>query len=215
MRHNVKINSNYKRSFCYYNENGKRVKIYNGKKFNKNIFPNREKNIKKRKALLKQLKEIIYSDIYITQSSQENILRRKADNAYDQSIFKERIALDLYEHPKDGSRAVALEISELIKKKQSENKKCIIGLATGSSPISIYKELIRLHKEEKLSFKNVIAFNLDEYLPMDPKSKHSYYNFMHDNLFNHIDIESENINIPRGDLNSNEVEQYCIQICQP
>ena len=117
MRHSIKINSNHKRSFCYYNENGKRVKIYNGKKFNKNIFPNREKNIKKRKVLLKELKEIIYSGIYKTEVSQEKNLRRKADNAYDQSIFKERIALDIYEHPKDGSKAVALEISELIKKK--------------------------------------------------------------------------------------------------
>ena len=211
MRHSIKINSNHKRSFCYYNKNGKRVKIYNGKKFNKNIFPNREKNIKKRKALLKELKEIIYSGIYKTEASQEKNLRRKADNAYDQSIFKERIALDIYEHPKDGSKAVALEISELIKKKQSENKKCILGLATGSSPISIYSELIRLHKEDNLSFKNVITFNLDEYLPMDPKSKHSYNKFMYDNLFNHIDIQSENINIPRGDLNPNEVEQYCIE----
>ena len=211
MRHSIKINSNHKRSFCYYNKNGKRVKIYNGKKFNKNIFPNREKNIKKRKALLKELKEIIYSGIYKTEASQEKNLRRKADNAYDQSIFKERIALDIYEHPKDGSKAVALEISELIKKKQSENKKCILGLATGSSPLSIYSELIRLHKEDNLSFKNVITFNLDEYLPMDPKSKHSYNKFMYDNLFNHIDIQSENINIPRGDLNPNEVEQYCIE----
>ena len=211
MRHLVKINSNPNRSFCYYNENGKRVKIYNGKKFNKEIFPNREKNIEKRKALLNELREIIYSGIYNLQGSQEKILIREADNAYDQSVFKERIALDLYEHPKSGSTAVALEISELIKKKQSENKKCVIGLATGSSPISIYSELIRLHKEDKLSFKNVITFNLDEYLPMDPKSKHSYNKFMFDNLFNHIDIEKENINIPRGDLNLNEVEKYCVE----
>ena len=77
--------------------------------------------------------------------------------------------MDLFEHPKSGSTAVALEISELIKKKQLENKKCVIGLATGSSPISIYSALIRLHREDKLSFKNVITFNLDEYLPMDPK----------------------------------------------
>ena len=191
MRHLVKINSNPNRSFCYYNENGKRVKVYNGKKFNKEIFPNREKNIEKRKALLNELREIIYSGIYTLQGSQEKILIREADNAYDQSIFKERIALDLYEHPKSGSTAVALEISELIKKKQLENKRCVIGLATGSSPISIYSELIRLHREDKLSFKNVITFNLDEYLPMDPKSKHSYNKFMFDNLFNHIDIEKQ------------------------
>ena len=91
MRHLVKINSNPNRSFCYYNENGKRVKIYNGKKFNKDIFPNREKNIEKRKAQLNELREIIYSSLYTLQGSQEKILSREADNAYDQSIFKERI----------------------------------------------------------------------------------------------------------------------------
>ena len=123
------------------------------------------------------------------------INKSAADNIYDQSIFKERIALDLYENPKNGSIAVATKIAELIKKKQAQNKHCIIGLATGSSPISIYEELVRLHKDEGLSFNNVITFNLDEYVPMDPNSIHSYYKFMYENLFNHIDINKKNISL--------------------
>ena len=215
MRHlyDIKINSNETRSFCYYNINGKRVKIYNGKKFNKNIYPNKEKDKTKRRVLLEKLKKIIEnnfeSDRLTTNKSFNN--KSAADNIYDQSIFKERIALELYEHSNDGAIAVATEIAELIKKKQAQNKYCIIGLATGSSPISIYDELIRLHKEEGLSFNNLITFNLDEYVPMDPNSIHSYYKFMYENLFNHIDINKKNIHIPKGDLSRKEIGKYCVE----
>ena len=88
---------------------------------------------------------------------------------------------------------------------------CVLGLATGSSPITIYSELVRLHKEENLSFKNVITFNLDEYWPMNKNSRHSYHKFMFDNLFNHIDIDKKNINIPKGNVSSNKLEKHCIK----
>ena len=74
------------------------------------------------------------------------------------------------------------------------------GLATGSTPLRIYRELVRLHREEGLSFKRVKAFNLDKYYPMQPTSLQSYHVFMHENLFRHIDIEPGNVHIPRGDL---------------
>ena len=211
--YDIKINSNETRSFCYYNINGKRVKIYNGKKFNKNIYPNKEKDRTKRRALLEKLKKIIENELKphsLTTKIYSN-KKRAADNIYDQSIFKERIALDLYEHPKDGSIAVATEIAELIKKRQSQNKYCVIGLATGSSPINIYGELIRMHMEEDLSFNNVITFNLDEYVPMDPNSIHSYNKFMYENLFNHIDINKNNIHIPKGDLSREEIGKHCVE----
>ena len=121
------------------------------------------------------------------------ITSRRADNLYDQSIFKERIALELYEHPKIGSKAAANEIANLIKEKQSKKKNCVLGLATGSSPISIYKELVRMHKEENLSFYNVITFNLDEYFPMSKVDLQSYVHFMNIHLFDHIDIKKEKI----------------------
>ena len=93
--------------------------------------------------------------------------------------------------------------------KQRKNEKCVLGLATGSSPLSIYKELIRMHKEDGLSFHNVITFNLDEYYPISSENLESYHTFMYENLFNHIDIDRDNINIPRGDLKKNEIEKYC------
>ena len=211
MGHKIKINPNPLRSFCYYNSNGKRIKVYNGRQFNEDIYPNKEKDLTKRKALLKRLKNIIKSNLGISKSNQNQIKRKRPKNLYDQSIFKERIPIELCEHPKFGSNSVANEIAELIKKKQSKNKNCVLGLATGSSPISIYKELIRLHKEENLSFHNVITFNLDEYIPMDPNSIHSYHKFMFENLFDHIDIDPNNINIPNGNINSDKIEKHCVE----
>ena len=121
----------------------------------------------------------------------------------------EKIHNVIFENSKSGSKAVAREIADLIKYKQSKKQKCILGLATGSSPITVYEELVNIHKKEKLSFKNVITFNLDEYYPISSENTESYYNFMHQHLFNHVDINKENINIPKGDLKKNEIEKYC------
>ncbi|MDG2341562.1 MAG: glucosamine-6-phosphate deaminase [Cytophagales bacterium] len=209
MGHKIKINSNPLRSFCYYNSNGKRIKVYNGKQFNEDLYPNKEKDLIKRTALLKRLKNIIDFNLGMSKSNKNQ--RRRSDNLYNQSVFKERIAIELYEHPKFGSNAAANEIANLIKEKQKNNKNCVLGLATGSSPISIYEELVRMHKEENLSFHNVITFNLDEYLPMDPNSIHSYHKFMFESLFDHIDIDPNNINIPNGNIDSDKTEKHCVE----
>ena len=108
-----------------------------------------------------------------------------------------------------GSEAVADEIASLIKEKQANGLPCVLGLATGSSPISVYNQLIKLHQEEGLSFKNVITFNLDEYYGLEPNDINSYHFFMHENLFDHIDIPAENINIPSGILEPKKVMDYC------
>ena len=110
-----------------------------------------------------------------------------------------------------GSKLVAREIADLILQKQKQNTTCILGLATGSSPIKVYEELIRLHKEEGLSFHNVITFNLDEYYPMEKENLESYHYFMHDHLFKHIDINPKNIHIPDGMVTSENVDQYCME----
>ena len=206
MRHSpeVKINFNKKRSFCYYNLDGKRFKIYNWKSPNKKIEPNKETDITIRKAELIKLKKAIEKDLKIRPVNIENSL-------YEQSVFNERIPISLFEHPIDGSIYVANCIADTIRKKQLDGEMCVLGLATGSSPITIYSELVRLHKEENLSFKNVITFNLDEYWPMNKNSRHSYHKFMFDNLFNHIDIEKKNINIPKGNVSPNKLEKYCIK----
>ena len=104
---------------------------------------------------------------------------------------------------------IAKEIAFTIKKKESAGKPCVLGLATGSSPLSVYKELIRLHQEEGLSFNNVITFNLDEYYPIQPHELQSYVRFMNEHLFNHIDIKPENIHIPDGTISKEKVLEYC------
>lgn len=122
----------------------------------------------------------------------------------------EKIHNVLFKTSKEASILVAREIAALIKEKTQSNSHCVLGLATGSSPIKVYEELVRMHKEEGLSFSNVITFNLDEYYPMDSSNIQSYHYFMHEHLFNHIDILPENINIPNGVIKSEDLYQYCI-----
>lgn len=110
---------------------------------------------------------------------------------------------------KQVSAAVARTIADLIREKQSQNKPAVLGLATGSTPTGVYAELVRLHKEQGLSFKNVITFNLDEYYPMQPNELQSYRRFMAEHLFDHIDIKRENTNVPDGTLPIEKVAAYC------
>ena len=121
----------------------------------------------------------------------------------------EKIHNVIFNNSIEGSKAVAREIADLITKKKNKKENCVLGLATGSSPITIYEELVKIHRNEGLSFKNVITFNLDEYYPISSENTESYYTFMHQHLFDHVDINKENINIPRGDLKKNEIEKYC------
>ncbi|CAL2088100.1 Putative glucosamine-6-phosphate deaminase-like protein BT_0258 [Tenacibaculum sp. 190524A02b] len=122
----------------------------------------------------------------------------------------EKIHNVVFKNSLEASKIVASEIAELIRQKAEVNQQCVLGLATGSSPIKVYEELVRLHKEEGLSFANVITFNLDEYWPMQPDDIQSYYHFMHEHLFNHIDVLPENVHIPDGTINPEEVYQYCV-----
>ncbi|MBQ4801850.1 glucosamine-6-phosphate deaminase [Aquimarina sp. MMG015] len=122
----------------------------------------------------------------------------------------EKIHNEIFQDSSYASKLAALEISDLIKQKQKEGKSCVLGLATGSSPIKVYEELVTLYRLGELSFNNVITFNLDEYYPMDTDNQQSYYHFMHQHLFDHVDINPENINIPSGNINLEEIDQYCI-----
>ncbi len=106
------------------------------------------------------------------------------------------------------ARLVADRIETLIRERKASGENAVLGLATGSTPIGVYKELIRRHREEGLSFRNVVTFNLDEYFPMDPGSIHSYHRFMRENLFDSIDIPDGSIHIPRGDIPRGDVERY-------
>ena len=132
----------------------------------------------------------------------------KSPGTLEETRF-EKIHSIIFDDSKNGSLAIAREISDLIKKKKKQNKNCLLGLATGSSPIYVYHELVRMHKEDGLSFKNVICFNLDEYYPMSSDDVKSYHHFMNIHLFDHIDIQKNNINIPDGSIKKEKINEYC------
>ena len=117
----------------------------------------------------------------------------------------------IFENSGDASKAVAQEVARLIKEKQDKKELCVLGLATGSSPKGLYLELVRLHKEEGLSFSNVVSFNLDEYYPMSPDSINSYVRFMKELLFDQVDILPENCHVPDGTLSKAEIADYCTE----
>lgn len=121
----------------------------------------------------------------------------------------EKMYTNIFDDSESASIWVAEEIASLIRNKSKRGETCVLGLATGSSPIGVYKELVRMHKDEDLSFKNVVTFNLDEYYPMEASRLQSYVYFMNDNLFNHIDIPKESINIPDGTIDIKDVYQFC------
>jgi glucosamine-6-phosphate deaminase len=123
----------------------------------------------------------------------------------------EKVPVTVYSSSKQASQAVAREIADLIQSKASKKETCVLGLATGSTPTNVYAELIRLHKEEGLSFKNVVTFNLDEYYPMQPGELQSYVRFMKENLLDHIDIDWKNVHIPDGTLPKERIFEYCQQ----
>lgn len=130
-------------------------------------------------------------------------------NLLEETRF-EKLPVSVFENPKAASLSVAHRIGDLIKEKQKNNSKAVLGLATGATPIAVYAELVRMHKEEGLSFKNVITFNLDEYYPMQPDAAQSYVSFMNDHLFDHIDIDKNNVNIPDGTLKLEEIPAFCL-----
>jgi glucosamine-6-phosphate deaminase len=148
--------------------------------------------------------------------SPEAILMQAADNEaaissgrIGQPITYEKIPTHIYADSKAASAAVAQEIADLIRQKQKENKSCVLGLATGSSPKTVYAELVRMHREEGLSFKNVISFNLDEYHPMEPDSIHSYYRFMKEQLFDLVDMPKDNYFLPDGTIPISLLQDHC------
>jgi glucosamine-6-phosphate deaminase len=127
----------------------------------------------------------------------------------DQATSLERIPTVIVGDHDELGRLVSCRIAELIRARGRAGRRTVLGLATGSTPIGVYRELIRMHREEGLSFAQVVTFNLDEYYPMDPGSVHSYHRFMWENLFSQLDIIPENVHIPRGDVRREQVEEEC------
>lgn len=103
--------------------------------------------------------------------------------------------------------AAAFVISRINKKNPTPDNPFVLGLPTGSTPIGMYRELVRFHKEGKVSFKNVVTFNMDEYVNLPEDHPESYHTFMRLNLFDHVDIQKENVNILNG--NAPDLDEEC------
>jgi glucosamine-6-phosphate deaminase len=122
----------------------------------------------------------------------------------------EKVPVTVYASNVVASRAVAAEIADLIRSRGKLGQRVVLGLATGSTPTGVYSELVRLHKQEGLSFKHVVTFNLDEYYPMKPDELQSYVRFMNEHLFDHIDIDRANVHIPDGTVGADSTSREAV-----
>jgi len=123
----------------------------------------------------------------------------------------DRIECQVYRSSAGASVRVAKQISDLVRERQKEGRSAVLGLATGSTPLGVYEELVRMHEQEGLSFRNVVTFNLDEYWPMPPDDLQSYRRFMNENLFDRIDINPANTHVPDGTCPEERVSEHCKQ----
>lgn len=138
-----------------------------------------------------------------------SVTRGPSRVAPDPLRARERIPTVIVDSPDELARRVAGRIAEIIREHEAAGQRTVLGLATGSTPIGVYRELIRMHREEGLSFANVVTFNLDEYFPMAPDSIHSFRRFMQENLFDHVDLDPANVHLPRGDVPRDQVAEEC------
>ena len=148
-------------------------------------------------------------DVGTGQAARERTAPRGPSRVPSRAAALERIPTVVADDHEDIARLVAARIAALIVEKQAAGETAVLGLATGSTPIGVYRELIRLHREDALSFASVVTFNLDEYFPMAPDNIHSYHRFMWENLFSHVDIPRANVHIPRGDVPRDQVDDEC------
>ncbi|MBW3543327.1 MAG: glucosamine-6-phosphate deaminase [Planctomycetes bacterium] len=132
-----------------------------------------------------------------------------SDPEVPQHLRHTKVPTLAFKNARDVARYVAGVVEKLIRANDAAGKQTVLGLPTGSTPTGVYRELIRIHREEGLDLSRVVTFNLDEYWPMDPASIHSYHRFMRENFFDHVNIRPENIHIPSGTVRRREVEAFC------
>jgi glucosamine-6-phosphate deaminase len=121
----------------------------------------------------------------------------------------EKVPVDVYNDSESASKTVAKRIAETIRRKQSEGSPCVLGLIAGSTAVSVYEELVSIHRTKGLSFKNVFVFNIDEYYPLSPQEIQSHYLYLYEYLFSNVDIPDENINLLRGDIPKDKISSFC------
>lgn len=119
----------------------------------------------------------------------------RPENAFERSVLTrlEKIPTDIYESAEEGANQIALDIAQLIRDKQKAGRFCVLALAGGNSPRNVYADLVRMHQEEGLSFRNVVIFNLYEYYPLAPNAINSNFNALKEMLIDHVDIDKQNV----------------------
>lgn len=131
-------------------------------------------------------------------------------NLLEENHF-EKLPVTVCHDKQIGSAKVAERIANLIQKNQQKGEKTVLGLSAGTNSVGVYSELVRMHREEGFSFKDVITFNLEEYYPMGPDVGQSMVHFMNENLFNFVDIDKSNVHIPDGTLREDEIHSFCLE----
>ena len=135
----------------------------------------------------------------------------RPENAFERSVLTrlEKIPTDIYETPEEGANQIAQDIAQHIRDKQKAGRFCVLALAGGNSPRNVYSALVRMHREEGLSFRNVIVFNLYEYYPLASDAVTSNLNALKEMLLDHVDIDQQNIFSPDGSIAKDTIFEYC------
>src|SRR5258706_871182 len=135
--------------------------------------------------------------------------RRLPPTTIESSRDRERLNTVVFPEHSDLAARVAERIVEVMQREARTKGKVVLGLATGSTPLGVYEELIRLHQAGDVDFSHVITFNLDEYYPMSPDRPHSYHRYMWENFFAHVNIPKHNVHIPEGVTPRERVNDAC------
>ncbi|MDR0681364.1 MAG: glucosamine-6-phosphate deaminase [Dysgonamonadaceae bacterium] len=121
----------------------------------------------------------------------------------------EKLPVSIFSEVEIASELVAKQVARLIREKDQKGEKCVLGLIAGSTAVGVYEKLVEMHQKEKLSFKNVIVFNIDEYYPLKKEELQSHYRYMYEYLFNDVDILPENIHLISSSLQKSEISGFC------
>ncbi len=135
----------------------------------------------------------------------------KPENAFERSVLTrfEKIPTDIYESVDEGAHQIATEIAFTIREKQKAGRFCVMALPGGNSPRSVFDELIRMHKEEALSFRNVIVFNIYEYYPLAPEAVNSNLKSLQEMFLDQVDINKQNVFSPDGSIAKDTIFEHC------
>ncbi len=125
------------------------------------------------------------------------------------SVSGSRLPIRVFDSNRDLARAVAQIVADIIRDRNNLGQMAVLGLPTGSTPLGVYRELVRMHRDERLDFSGCITFNLDEYFGIRPEQLQSLRRWMFDNFFNHVNVKGTNIHIPDSTVKASEVEAYC------